>query len=406
MPPPRRRHSPHRRSEEERADLFAGVMSGTSLDGVDAVLVRLRGGPPRVQWRIVAHQHAPYPSDLRARLLRVAEGEPVGAEEIACLHVALGEMYGAALLELFAAAQVEPAEVEAAGLSGQTIYHRSARESAAGGVTFQIGAAAVTAERAGVRAVSDLRAADVAAGGEGAPLVPYADFLLFRDDREGRIVLNVGGVANLTAIPAGGATEDVIAFDTGPGNLVLDGVVREITGGRETFDDGGARAARGHVLDSLVDSALADPYFAMVPPKSTGRERFGAAYVRRWIEQGHALGASDDDLVASACALTAASVARAVNDFVRPRFEVNSLYVAGGGANNVALVQAIADRMEPIAVETTLALGLPAECREALCFAVLARETLRGRPGNLPQVTGASRRVVLGQVTAEPKGTR
>lgn len=378
---------------------FLGVMSGTSLDGVDAVVLALRGEATSLAWRLEEHHAAPFPEALRRRLAAVAEGEPVGAAEIGRLHYALGEAYAACVLELLAHAGIDPAEVAALGLSGQTVFHQSARESGAGGITLQLGSPAVVAERTGIRVVSDLRAADVAAGGEGAPLVPYADWLLFRDAKEGRVILNLGGIANLTAIPAGAAAEDVIAFDTGPGNMVMDGIVRQLSGA--SHDEGGERAARGRVVDDLLRLGLADPFFALEPPRSTGRERFGRAFVERWIAEGRAAGASDDDLVATAAALTAQSVADALGRFVPSR--IDAVYAAGGGAKNPALLEQLAERLEPVAVDTTAALAMPVDCREAAAFAVLAHETMSGRPSNLSRVTGAVRAVALGSVTAEPR---
>ena len=376
-------------------------MSGTSLDGVDAVVLALRGEPPTLAWKLEAHHSAPFPEALRRRLVAAAEGEAIGVPEIARLHYALGETYAACVIELLGEADLDPAEVAGIGLSGQTLYHQSAREGGAGGVTLQLGSAAVVAERTGIRVVSDLRAADVAAGGEGAPLVSYADWLLFRDAAEGRIILNVGGIANLTALPAAGAAEDVIAFDTGPGNMVMDGIVQSLTGGRETFDTDGERAARGRVHEDLLKLGLSDPFFAQAPPRSTGRERFGRPFVERWIADGRARGASDDDLVATAAALTAQSVADALRRFVKA--PIAALYAAGGGANNAGLLEQLSERLEPITIDTTAELGMPVECREASAFAVIAHETMAGRPGNLPQVTGAARAVALGSVSGEPR---
>ena len=378
---------------------FVGVMSGTSLDGIDAVVIALRGEARTFGWKLEEHHAAAFPEPLARRLRAAAEGEPVGAAEIARLHYALGETYAACVLELLGQARLDPVEVAAIGLSGQTVFHQSARESGAGGITLQLGSAAVVAERTGIRVVSDLRAADVAAGGEGAPLVPYADWLLFRDAKESRVILNLGGIANLTAIPADAATEDVIAFDTGPGNMVMDGIVRELSG--ESHDEGGARAARGRVDDGLLRQGLADPFFALEPPRSTGRERFGRAFVERWIADGRSRGLGDDDLVATAAALTAQSVADAVRRFVPSG--VDALYAAGGGAKNPTLLEQLAERLKPVAVDTTAALRMPVDCREAAAFAVLAHETLAGRPSNLARVTGAARPVALGSITGEPR---
>jgi len=380
---------------------FVGLMSGTSLDGVDAVLLAIRGEPPLLGWKIEGHHATPFPEVLRRRLRAAAEGDLVGVPEIARLHYALGEIYAAAVVELLATADLDPAEVAGLGLSGQTLFHQSARESGAGGVTFQLGSPAVVAERTGIHVISDVRAADVAAGGEGAPLVPYADWLLFRSGKEGRVILNVGGIANLTALPAGGSAEDVVAFDTGPGNMVMDGLVQALSGGRETFDAAGARASRGQVNEELLRLGLADSFFAQKPPRSTGRERFGRGFAERWIAEGRARGASDDDLVATAAALTAQTVADAVRSFVTAPMQ--AVYVAGGGANNPALLEQLADRLAPMTVDTTAELGMPVECREACAFAVIAHETLAGRPSNLPQVTGAARPLVLGSVSAEPR---
>jgi anhydro-N-acetylmuramic acid kinase len=380
---------------------FIGVMSGTSLDGVDAVVLALRGEPPTLQWKLEGHHASPFPDALRKRLIKAAEGDPVGVPEIARLHYALGETYAACVMELLGQGRLDPAEVTGVGLSGQTLYHHGARANGAGGITFQLGSAAVVAERCRMRVVSDIRAADVAAGGEGAPLVPYADWLLFRSADEGRIILNVGGIANLTAIPAGGAAEDVIAFDTGPGNMVMDGVVQRLSAGREMYDMDGARAGRGQVNDELLRLGLADSFFGQKPPRSTGRERFGRVFLENWMAEGTLRGAKDDDLVATAAALTAQSVADSVRLFVKAPMQ--AVYVAGGGAHNAALLEQLSERLEPIVVDTTAELGMPVECREAAAFALIAHETMAGRPSNLPQVTGAARAVAMGNVTAEPR---
>ena len=378
---------------------WVGVMSGTSLDGVDAVLASFRGEGKDFEWKLVGHHSLPFVAALQGRLFAVAEGEPVTSSEFARLHFAVGEVYAAVILELLADCDVSPEKLEGVGISGQTVFHLSAAESRSGGITLQLGSAAIVAERVGVPVVSDFRSADVAAGGEGAPLVPYADYLLLHDDKQGRVVLNIGGIANFTAMPAGGSAEDVVALDTGPGNMIMDGIVRLVSQGKEERDTDGARAQRGKPDAKLVESVLSDPFFSKPPPRSTGREQFGIHFVHAWMDEGRTRGLSEDDLVASACALTAESVARAIREFVLKKFPVNVLYVAGGGAHNPALLQALADRLEGLEVETSWALGLPPECRESLAFAVLARETWFGRPSNLPQVTGAGRRVVLGQIT-------
>jgi anhydro-N-acetylmuramic acid kinase len=378
---------------------WVGVMSGTSLDGVDAVLARFRGEADDFEWELLGHHAEPFGAEFRRRLLALAGGEKVTAAEISRLHFGLGEFYAETIQNLLTAEKRAVGDLAGIGLSGQTVYHQGARQSLGRGVTYQIGSAAIVAERVRGRVVSDFRSADVAAGGEGAPLVPFADYLLFRDSQEGRIVLNLGGIANLTAIPAGGAPDEVIAFDTGPGNMVMDGIVQELSDGSVQYDENGARAAGGKVNPELLEDALTNRFFAELPPRSTGREQFGDAYVQRWIQAGRAKGLSDDDLVATACALTAESVAKAIQDFVTGRMRVDAVYVAGGGAKNSALMKELTGRLPGVRVESSRALGLAPECREALAFAVLAHETVAGRPGNLPQVTGAARRVILGQVS-------
>lgn len=378
---------------------WAGVMSGTSLDGVDAVLASFRGKPPSLEWRFVAHHAAPFDLTLRRRLLSLAEGEALPVRETARAHYALAELYAATVLELVHEAKVEMDDLSGVTLSGQTVFHQSARRSRGEGLTLQLGSGPVVSERLGVPVVSDLRAADLAAGGEGAPLVPYADWLLFQSGEEGRVILNVGGVANLTAFPAKGSADDVVAFDTGPGNLVMDGLVRTLSGGQEAYDRDGRRADAGAPIPALLEEALQHPLFSSPPPRSTGREEFGDAFVRRWIAEGKRMHASDEDLVATACALTARSVARAVQEFVLTRFPVETMYVAGGGAMNRSLLRKLEEQLPDLSVERSEALGIAPVCREALAFAALGRETLAGRPGNLPQVTGARRRVVLGSVS-------
>ena len=378
---------------------WAGVMTGTSLDGVDAVLASFRGEPPAVEWRFVAHHAAPFEVTLRRRLVSLADGEALPIRETARAHYALAELYAATVLELLHEAKVDAGELSGVTLSGQTVFHQSARRSRGEGLSLQLGSGPVVSERLGVPVVSDLRAADVAAGGEGAPLVPYADWLLFRSADEGRVILNVGGIANLTAFPANGSADDVVAFDTGPGNLVMDGLVRALSGGEEAYDRDGQRTEAGAPIRALVEEALQHPLFSSPPPRSTGREEFGDAFVRRWIAEGKRLRATDDDLVATACELTARSVARAVTEFVVTRFAVETMYVAGGGAKNRSLLRKLEEHLPDLSVERSEALGIAPECREALAFAALGRETMAGRPGNLPQVTGARHRVVLGTVS-------
>jgi anhydro-N-acetylmuramic acid kinase len=274
--------------------------------------------------------------------------------------------------------------------------------------TLQIGEAAVLAERTGIPVVSNLRSRDMAAGGEGAPLAPYIDALLFGSPEMGRVVQNIGGIGNATVLPAGcgpagagsGAVAGVFAFDTGPGNMVIDGVVRLGTHGERDYDEWGRLAASGRASEEMVGHAMRDPYFARKPPKSTGREVYGSSYASAFYEDGRARGLCFEDIVATATAFTAESIARSYRDFVLPLAAVREVLVCGGGALNPSLRRMIAERLSPgIAVLTTAERGVPDQAREAMAFAALGHESLMGRPGNLPAVTGARRAVVLGDLT-------
>jgi len=392
-----------------RNRLVVGLMTGTSLDGVEAALVQLSGEPPRLRWKLIHHMSSPLDPALVSRLRAAAQGEPLPARAFAALHFALGEIYAAATLELLVATDVEASQVAAVGMHRQTIFHAGPRDPSsqgAGGLTWQIGSAAVLAERTGLRVVHDFRAADVAAGGEGAPLVPYADFLLFRSEHVARVLLNLGGIANLTAIPANGTPRDVIAFDTGPGNMLLDGIVLEASGGKVAFDADGERAIGGAPDAALLEAALADPFFDLPPPRSTGRERFGAAFLAPWFRAASERKLSEADLLVTAAMLSASAVAHAIETYVAPHMETTAVYASGGGTQNPVLMAALEAALDPIELHVVDELGMASAAREAVAFAVLAYESIHGRPANLPRVTGAARPLVLGSITGEPARSR
>jgi anhydro-N-acetylmuramic acid kinase len=288
--------------------------------------------------------------------------------------------------------------IDLIGCHGQTIYHQGDAVKFLGhpiSTTLQIGEAAVIAERTGIPVVSDFRSRDIAAGGQGAPLVPYVDYLLFRHRKRGRVALNIGGIANFTAIPAGAAPEQVIAFDTGPGNMVVDALAAEFTKGRQRYDRDGRIAARGKLDRALLDRLLADRYYTRQPPKSAGREQYGVEFVRSLKASGREL----PDLIATATALTAATIARAVEGIVKPRMRVDDVIASGGGVHNRQLMAYLQAFLPAINITTTDAYGINPDAKEAIAFAVLARETLRGRASNLPSATGARRPVILGKLT-------
>ncbi|HET9328333.1 MAG TPA: anhydro-N-acetylmuramic acid kinase [Candidatus Eisenbacteria bacterium] len=376
---------------------IVGLMTGTSADAVDAALVRFRGVDLESTHEMEGSIESPLDPALRREILHVASASTLAPERLVRLDHALGECYAAAVLELLAGRGCSPRDVDAIGMHGQTVRHVPRSEGAGQALTLQLGSAAVLAERTGIAVVSDFRSRDTAAGGEGAPLVPRVDWWLFRSAQESRVLLNLGGMANVTYLPRGGDVDDLIGFDTGPGNALLDGLVSMISAG-DTFDEGGRRAKRGRVSEELLEELLDDPFFAQPPPRSTGRERFGATYAAAMRARGKALQLSDDDLLATAVALTAESVARAVRDFLAPR-GVDALYASGGGVRNETLMRALADRLRPVRLSSIESLGVDAGAKEALAFAFLAHQTLCGAPGNVPSATGASHPVVLGHLT-------
>ncbi len=355
----------------------AGIMSGTSLDGIDVAIVEIRGR--RVD--TIGFTSTPYPAAVRAGILSVSNC-PTHTATLSRLNFQLGELYARALL----AAVKRYGPVELIGCHGQTVFHEGRCN------TLQLGEPAVLAERTGIPVVSNFRARDIAAGGEGAPLVPFVDYLLFRHPRRTRVALNIGGIANITAIPAGCAPRDVVAFDTGPGNMAIDALAREFSGGKLNYDRGGRIAASGNVNRSLLDALLRDAYYWRKPPKSAGREQYGVEFVARLRKSGAPL----RDLVATATALTAATIAMAVERTVAGPAD---LIASGGGTHNPQIMAHLAGFLPGVAISTSTDHGIDADAKEAIAFAVLAHETWRRKPANLPSATGARRTVVLGSIT-------
>jgi len=364
--------------------LAVGVMSGTSLDGISTALVRLNDSSVD----LVAFRQEPYSSAERGSIIdAIARGTP---KDVAFLHVALGERFAGAVLALLAQAKVSPRDLAFVASHGQTIWHEPGR------ATFQLGDAAVLAERVGVQVVSDFRARDVAAGGQGAPLVPLADVMLFGHETQGRWLLNVGGIANVTWVPRRGVSEGAFAFDTGPGVGVIDSITRRVDPDA-TYDKDGERARRGRPITKVLDQLLADPYFDQQPPKSTGRERFGVEYADALLAKVKKAGGSDNDAIATATALTAESIGQAVERWGRDR--TSEIVISGGGAKNPALLERLAARVQPRPVVLFDQVFFEGEAKEAVAFAFLGMQTVSGKPGNLPAATGARGPRVLGHVT-------
>ena len=370
-------------------------MSGTSGDGISSALIEVSSGRSRP--RLLAHRTDPYPAVLRKRLLAAAEN--VEADELGALGTVLGQRLAESTLRLLLKAGVAAREITAVGSHGHTLRHRPSGPPGrprAERFTLQIGEPSWIVERTGIPAVADFRPRDLAAGGQGAPLVPFLDWRLWRDRRRSRIALNLGGIANLTLLPAGAAWQDLLAFDTGPGNMVLDALAQRFSASRRWFDRGGALAARGSVDRRLVTDLLRHPFFARRPPKSCGREEFGGPFVAELLKRGRRL--NQADLLASATALTVESIARSIERFCLPRAAVRDLIVSGGGTRNRTLMRWLGRRLPYLRVLTSDELGLPSEAKEAVAFALLAEATWRGAAGNLPGATGARHPVVLGKI--------
>ncbi len=382
-----------------RSRLAMGLMSGTSLDAVDAALVRLAGAAEAPRVRLVAFASVRYPPNVRQRILRVAEGTAVPVGEISQLNFLLGELFAEAVFGVCRQAGVSLERLSVIGSHGQTVFHQGFATREGGRnirSSLQIAEPAVIAERTGVPVVANFRTRDLAAGGQGAPLVPLVDYLLFKDQKMGTVTLNLGGIANVTVIPAGASPKKVLGFDTGPGNMVMDSLVRHFTRGRRTYDTGGRMARRGKVLEDRLNEALRVPFFRQAPPKSAGREQFGEEFVRRFF-----LGRKREraeDLLRTANELTARTVAGALRSLTLPGASLGRMIVSGGGAHNRLLLGRIKELLPELEVTLSDIFGIPADAKEAIAFAILADRTLRGLPGNLPAVTGARRAVVLGSI--------
>jgi anhydro-N-acetylmuramic acid kinase len=378
--------------------IVAGVMSGTSADGINVALVRISDSKKREPLRFLAHAQHPYPKNVRRAVLSAMNAPRASVAELARLNFFLGGLYADAVLSTQRQFRLK---AELVGCHGQTLYHQSEPKSFLGGnlaVTWQTGEAAIVAARVGVPVVSDFRPADMAAGGKGAPLVPFLDYLLYRDQRVGRIVQNIGGIANLTAIPAEARSNQVLAFDTGPGNMVIDAVTSHFYG--KAYDHNGEIAASGVVQQKVIRDLLRHRFFRRKPPKTAGREEFGREFVSAFLKR---CGRSKkEDIVATATALTARSIADAIQRYVMTSNKsFRDIVVSGGGASNPTLMAMLANSLQPLGLEIHFSdeFGLPSEAKEAAAFALLAYETWHRRPSNVPSATGARRAAVLGKIS-------
>ena len=379
-----------------------GLISGTSADGIDVALVRVGGRPPDLRARLEGFACFPYPPRVRGEILRIASGAPASTGEIARLNALIGELFAKAAFDGCRKFRVAPQKVRLIGSHGQTIFHQGQAAPYLGAhaiaATLQIGEPAVIAARTGIPTVGDFRPADLAAGGQGAPLVPFVDFLLYRHTSRGRVALNIGGIANLTAIPPGARAEHVFAFDTGPGNMVLDALVERYTRGRLHYDRDARMARRGRTLPGLLAALAADPFFKLTPPKSAGREQFGAQFADQALRWAKGKRVRAEDVLHTVAVLTAITIAKAVRGWVATRMRVDDLIVSGGGAHNPLVMERLRAGLLGVTIVPPGNFGVPEDAKEAFAFAVLAYETFHRRPANLPAATGATRPVVLGKL--------
>ena len=387
--------------------LVVGLMSGTSVDGIDAALVRIEGHGANARVELLAFATYPFPAELRAKVFRLFNPREARIDAICQLDFLLGEVFAAAVERLLGDHGYVPEDIDLVASAGQTIWHdpRPVVEETTGDwighpivtrSTFAIGQSAVIAERTGITTIGDLRVRDVAAGGQGAPLMAYADWVLLRDKELGRCVQNIGGIGNVTWLPPGADLDDVIAFDTGPGNMVIDALAEVATGGALKYDRHGELAARGNVVEPLLAAWMDDVYFRKPPPKTTGREHFGVQFARRIMTEAH--GVPIEDLIATATALTAESIARSYRDFIMPLGTIDQVIVGGGGGQNPTLVAMLRERLPDCAIFTHEQLGIDSNAKEAIGLAIIGNDAVAGLNPNIPGATGG-RPTVLGKIS-------
>ncbi|MDA1139241.1 MAG: anhydro-N-acetylmuramic acid kinase [Planctomycetota bacterium] len=374
--------------------LVVGLMSGTSCDGVDVAFVEIERREGKVEFNLRHFAEFPFEQELRSRLLALAEIETCRIDQLCITNFQLARFYTRVIKAAAAEASIPLDSIDLIGSHGQTIHHLPEQ-----GATLQIGEPSVIAEAFGVPVVADFRPMDMAAGGQGAPLVPYVDYLLLRHEKNGRAIQNIGGIGNVTWLPPVCSPDQVIAFDTGPGNMLLDALMAKLTGGEKLFDASGDFAARGKVCREVLNQLLSHPYFESPPPKSTGRELFGSHFVESLLQKSEALALNNQDIMATATAFTVESIRLSYDRFLLPNGPVDELIASGGGVKNKTIMRGLQSAFEGrCRVTTSDEFGLPSAAREAISFAILANETIDGRPNNLPSATGAGRAVVLGKV--------
>lgn len=381
--------------------LIAGLMSGTSLDGVDVAIVRIEGKGLESKVELVHYGSTAYDDALRERLKELCSVERSDVAQVCGMNFYMGRVLADATKRIVAQSGLSMDDIDLVSSHGQTIWHipeNDPNDDILIRSTLQIGDLSVIAKETGKPVIGDYRTADMAVGGQGAPLVPYSDYILLRHETKGRIAQNIGGIGNCTAIPAGGLPEQVIAFDTGPGNMLIDQAVYTLSNGARSYDAGGEWAAEGAADTGFIEQMMSHPYFARPPVKTTGRELFGKAYALDWIGRMQSRGLSDADIVATFTAFTAHSIAQSYRDFVLPVMDAEEVFVSGGGAHNQTLLRMLGELLRQQRVTTSDELGISGDAKEAVAFAIFANNTLFGIPNNLPSATGAERPAVMGKL--------
>jgi anhydro-N-acetylmuramic acid kinase len=390
---------------KSRSLFVFGIMSGTSADGIDVSLARVAGQPPHLKAKLLNHTSVNFPPAVRKEILRVAEQQPISAGVLSQLNFRLGEVFAEAALTACKRFRIATKKIALIGSHGQTIFHQGkpvqyfGRPTAS---TLQIGEPSIIAARTGITTVADFRPADIALGGQGAPLVPYADYLLYRHAKLGRVSLNLGGIANITVLPAAAKPSQIFAFDTGPANMLIDALVSHYTHGRQRYDKNAAIAQTGRSIPALINELMRDPYLTQHPPKSTGREYYGRTYVKNLLAAGRKHKAKPADLIRAATIFTALSVVDALHRFVLPKYKIEQLIVSGGGARNPLILAQIAAALPQMDIVPSAELGVPTDAKEAFAFALMAYETFHQRPANLPSATGANGPAILGKISYAP----
>ena len=384
-----------------KPSLVLGLMSGTSADAIDVALARIS----LTQRELLNHTSIHFRPRIRKEVLRVAEQQPISAGELSQLNFRLGEIFAEAALTACRRFRVAAKKIALIGSHGQTIFHQGdpvpyLDDRIAS--TLQIGEPAIIAARTGITTIADFRPADIAERGQGAPLVPYADYVLYRHTKLGRVSLNLGGIANITVIPANAKPSQVLAFDTGPANMLSDALVAHFSHGRQRYDENARLAQQGRAIPALIDALMRDPYLKQPPPKSTGREYYGRAYTQKLLVLGRRHQARPNDLIRGVTLFTALSIVDALNRFVLRKTRIHQLIVSGGGSHNPLIMAQLAAALPQVEILPSSELGVPEDAKEAFAFALLAYETFHQRPSNLPSATGARHPAILGKICYAP----